>query len=64
MRRIAYSSMALSILSKWVITTIKGKWKMLASSKVSGLIGALLTPETTHSAYSGKKEQRLDTTCF
>lgn len=24
----------------------------------------LFVPETTHSAYYGKKEQRLDTTCF
>jgi hypothetical protein len=31
---------------------------------VLALLGVLQRPFTTHKAYSGKKEQRLDTNCF
>lgn len=56
--------MSLSILSKCVITTISGSPKVLTSYRVSGLIGVLLIPDTTQTAYYGKYEQKLDTTCF
>lgn len=37
---------------------------MFASSSVLALLGVLHSPETTQTAYSGKKEQRLETSCF
>lgn len=53
----------LSSLSKWVTTTIRGRWNIFASS-MQLVFSVLLTPETIHRAYSGKKEHRLETTCF
>jgi hypothetical protein len=52
------------------MTTIKGRLNIFASYKlsVSNLVeisfGYFYLPETTHNAYSGKKEQRLATSCF
>ena len=62
--KIAYNYIVLSILSRWVITTISGNLNMLASYKVSGFMAVVLTPDTTHNAYSGKNEHRDVTSCF
>lgn len=51
-----------------MITTIKGRLNTLASYKWSvsnfGQVFCGYFPETTHRAYSGKNEHRLETNCF
>ena len=62
-RRTVSICLPLSNLSRCEITVIKGKLKILANSK-DLLEIFLFYPETTQRAYSGKKEHRLETTCF
>lgn len=62
-RKTASISCILSNLSRCDITVINGKLKILANSK-EFLDIDLFSPETTHKAYSGKNEHKLDTTCF
>lgn len=50
-------------LSKCVTTTIKGKLNIFANY-IQLVFCVSLTPETTHNAYYGKNEHKLDTTCF
>lgn len=42
---------------------MRGRLKILANSK-EFLEIFLFSPETTHKAYYGKNEHKLDTTCF
>lgn len=51
-----------------MITTIKGRLKILANfrwsvSNFDEFLGDYF-PETTHIAYSGKNEHKLETNCF
>jgi len=43
---------------------MRGSPDFVASYRVLALPGVLHRPFTTQSAYSGKKEQRLETSCF
>lgn len=53
----------LSSLSRWDMTVINGKLNIRANYKELLEI-FLFYPETTQSAYSGKNEHKLETTCF
>jgi len=46
------------------MTTIKGNPNIAASSKGAVLPTILAEPDTTQSAYYGKNEQSVETTCF
>jgi len=59
-RNTASISCILSNLSRCEITVINGKLKILANSK-EFLDIDLFSPETTHKAYSGKNEHKLNT---